>query len=112
LEFLQSEDIEVADEKILSQRLFDQLVELLRNIRDSAAQRGDTATYGHADRADALLRSFVEASRIGNETPEEPNAENEAHVRTVVELAGPAMEKARAVLREHENWYIEHSLNT
>jgi hypothetical protein len=65
----------VADEKTLSQRLFDQLVELLRNIRDRAAQRGDTVTYGDADSADALLRNFVETSRIENETPQGPDDE-------------------------------------
>ena len=104
----------MADDRMASKRFFDELVKLLRDIRNDAAQRDDKVTYGNADRADALLRTFVEASRIENEAlPEESDSEQTAyHVKTVVELAGPAMVKARAVLREQEKWYDEHSLNT
>lgn len=69
MSLFEAEGGKVADEKILSQRFFDQLVELLRKIRNSAAQRGDTITYADADKSDALLRNFVEASRIEKGTP-------------------------------------------
>jgi hypothetical protein len=97
----------VADEKMVSQTKFDELVKLLRDIRNDAAQKDDKVTYGNADKADAVLRAFVELSRIEND----PHPEAADHVKTVVELAGPAMVKARAVLREHERWYEEHLVN-
>jgi hypothetical protein len=56
----------VADEKTVSQQLFDDLIKMLGKIRDAANQRGDTVTYGDADNANVLLYRFVDASRIEN----------------------------------------------
>jgi len=56
--------------KSLSQTTFSELLETVRNIRLRAAASRDLATYGDAEKVDALLYRFVSDLIVEGRVPE------------------------------------------